>query len=95
MKEQYTLEEVRELLNTKKIGRNKDKDVSLGIVIFVIITNIIVLYSSFYITLKTGIEPSTGLTVWFGFATAEVWALAFIKTRKNKPRKKSESEGEI
>lgn len=92
VKEEYSLEEVRALLKTKKL--KKEREFSKSIVIFVIASNLVVLFASFYVTLKSNVEPSATAVAWFGFSTAEMWALAFIETNKIKKRSKEE-EGEI
>ena len=74
-------------------GRKKKKEkppFDRGIVILVFVVNLLVLAGSFYIVFQTGVEPSTTVMAWFGFAGAEVWALALLKTNKRKSKIKEE-----
>lgn len=60
------------------------KQFSKGIVAMVIILNTIFTIAVFYVFLKTGNEPTTLITFWFGFTTTELWMLASIRKTKAK-----------
>lgn len=57
---------------------------SKKIVALVIILNTVFTASILYLFLKTGSEPSTLITAWFGFTTIELWTLAGITKEKLK-----------
>lgn len=64
------------------------------VIVFVLITCLLVVGVSFFVTYKSGVEASTTVTAWFAFAGAEVWALAFLKNNKRRNDKKREVEYE-
>ena len=49
----------------------------------VILMNIVFTAVVLYIFYRVGNEPVVLIGAWFGFTTAEVWALAFIKRKEN------------
>lgn len=49
----------------------------------VILMNIVFTAVVLYIFYRVGNEPAVLIGAWFGFTTAEVWALAFIKRKEN------------
>lgn len=57
---------------------------SKKIVALVIILNTVFTGAILYLFLKTGSEPSTLITAWFGFTTVELWTLAGITKEKLK-----------
>ena len=50
------------------------------VVISVILLNIVFTVAVFYVFCRVGSEPTALVAAWFGFTTAELWALAKIKT---------------
>ncbi|MFA5628536.1 MAG: hypothetical protein WC965_13840 [Thiohalomonadaceae bacterium] len=54
------------------------------IVALVILLNIVFTVVVLSIFKNTGVEPSTLIAAFFGFTTAELWALAFIKRGETK-----------
>ena len=94
-KKEYSAQELRQMLKAAERaerGSQKNKKekppFDRGIVILVFVVNLIVLAASFFVVFKTGVEPSTTVMAWFGFAGAEVWALALLKTTKRKEETK-------
>lgn len=57
---------------------------SKSIVAMVIILNMIFTIAVFYVFSKTGNEPTTLITCWFGFTTTELFMLASIRKTKVK-----------
>lgn len=49
------------------------------IVSAVIAMNVVFTAAVLYIYLRVGSEPSILIGAWFGFTTAELWALAFLR----------------
>lgn len=45
--------------------------------------NIVFTAAVLYIFYRVGQEPVVLIGAWFGFTTAEVWALAFIKRKES------------
>ena len=99
VKKEYTKEELQNMLKEmeqeEKVNQEEKKQkekppFDRGIVILVFVVNLLVLAGSFYIVFQTGVEPSTTVMAWFGFAGAEVWALALLKTNKRKSKIKEE-----
>lgn len=88
----YTSEELKEILQEKqaeekkaiKIAKKEEAPFDRKVVLFVLTVSLIVLAISFFIVYKTGVEPSTTVTAWFGFGGIEVWALAFLRNGKRK-----------
>ena len=50
------------------------------IVALVILLNVIFTVAVFYVFCRVGSEPTALVAAWFAFTTAELWALAKIKT---------------
>ncbi len=66
----------------------KKNDFSKFIVSAVVLLNGLFTAACLYVFLRTGSEPTTLVTAWFGFTTIELWALAGIKKNKIKKEKK-------
>ena len=52
------------------------------IVALVVLLNAVFTGAVLYLFLRTGSEPSTLIGCWFGFTTAELWALSGITKTK-------------
>ncbi len=95
----YTVAELEAMLKDAKQKKKDSLPFDKKIITLIMMINLIVLFTSFYITLKTGVEPATTIKTWFAFAGAELWALAFIKRGKQKKEIKrfefEEKEGEF
>lgn len=65
-----------------RIKDMKKRDFSKAVVTLVILLNAAFTAAVLYVFLKTGSEPSTLITAWFGFTTGELWLLAGIKKKK-------------
>lgn len=74
----------------KRNTEKKKGDFSKKVVKFVIAINIIFAALVLWVFLKTGSEPSTLVTVWFGFTTVELWELGKIKRTKTKKQEDEE-----
>lgn len=61
--------------------KNK-KDFSKFVVTIVVIMNVLFTIATLYVFMKTGNEPTTLITCFFGFTTGELWMLASIKKKK-------------
>ena len=55
---------------------------SKWIVALVVLLNAVFAGAVLYLFLRTGSEPSTLIGCWFGFTTAELWALSGITKTK-------------
>lgn len=61
--------------------KNK-KEFSKFVVTIVVIMNVLFTIATLYVFMKTGNEPTTLITCFFGFTTGELWMLASIKKKK-------------
>ena len=66
-------------MSKKKTKKKKKSRYSKFVVLFVITLNTLFTAAVLYVFLKTSTEPAVLITAWFGFTTAELWALAGIK----------------
>lgn len=59
--------------------KNKNKEFSKAVVIFILLINTIFTAAVFYVFLRVGNEPTALIGAWFGFTTVELWSLSKIK----------------
>lgn len=74
--ERLVLEKYHSKMKKKK-GRYSKFTVMLIILLNVAFTGYV-----FYVFKRTGSEPETLITAWFGFTTVQLWSLAGIKKKK-------------
>lgn len=74
---------LEKLIKKQKANKKKGRFRKF-IVVLVILLNVIFTLGIFYVFTKVGSEPSTLIVSWFGFTTAELWALSKIKREENK-----------
>lgn len=70
------------VLENYRAKKNRKKKYSKYIVTFIIIMNVMFTIAILYVFNHTGNEPSTLISAFFAFTTAELWSLAGIKKKK-------------
>ena len=70
------------VLENYRAKKNRKKNYSKYIVTFIIIMNVMFTIAILYVFNHTGNEPSTLISAFFAFTTAELWSLAGIKKKK-------------
>lgn len=101
-KKEYTEAELKAMLKSAKKRKKESGAFRNRIIIFIFVTNLIVLAASLYITKTTGVEPAVTVTVWFGWTTVELALVAGLtanerkqETRRLENQNRIEKEGEI
>jgi hypothetical protein len=62
------------------------------IVALVIVLNVAFAVGVLYAFVKTGKEPKTLITAWFGWTTGELWLLSRIKKQKMNKKEGNDNE---
>ncbi|HEY9746684.1 MAG TPA: hypothetical protein V6C99_10755 [Oculatellaceae cyanobacterium] len=79
--EELSVKDLERLLKEKKKAE-KGGRFSKFIVSLVILLNIAFTVAVLFIFYRIGVEPTALIAAWFGFTTAELWALAGIKKKE-------------
>lgn len=63
---------------------------SKPIVVLILCLVVVFTTAAFWLIYKTGVEPGVLIGCFFTFVTGELWALAFIRVKKEKKGEKDE-----